>query len=247
MRVVLADVEPDALDRAVKELAGDGHEVHGVVCDVADAESVEACAHEALGRFGAINVVCNNAGVGGNEHAPSWATPAREWEWVLGVNLMGVIHGMTAFVPHVLEAGEGHVVNTASMAGLAALPDMAPYSVSKHGVVALSEAARHELRAAGANVGVSVLCPGFVRTRIMDSARNRPARYGGPIGTSAQPTAELMNAFVDAGTDPGDVARQVVDAIRADRFWVLTHPDFLPTLRDRYDRLLAGENPAPPF
>ena len=171
-KIVLGDIEAPALDEAVGKLEASGAEVIGVVTDVSDAAQVQALADAAVERFGAIHIACNNAGVGAG--GLSWEAPLSTWEWVLGVNLWGVIHGLRAFVPILMQQSQAYVVNTASVAGVVAGPFMAPYNASKHAVVALSETLHHEMAMMAPQVKVSVLCPGWVRTRIADSARNRP-------------------------------------------------------------------------
>ena len=173
MSVVLADIEREPLEQVAGEL--DGDRVLAVPTDVTDAASVEALRDAALERFGAVHVICNNAGVGGLGHT-TWDSPIEAWEWVLGVNLWGVLHGIRTFVPLLVEQDEGRVVNTASLAGLRALPGFGPYAVSKHAVVALSEGMHLELELQGSQVRVHVLCPGFLKTRIAESDRNWPAR-----------------------------------------------------------------------
>ena len=178
MRLAIADIEQDALDAAAKQLGDSGAEVLAVRTDVSQAEEVDELAARVRERFGGFHVVCNNAGVGGHGFL-SWDGPVSEWQWVLGVNLWGVINGIRAFVPSLVEQNEGHVVNTASLAGLTTIPFMAPYSATKHAVLAISEALFHELAILGSGVKVSVLCPGFVKTR---DRRGQPqlARAPGP-------------------------------------------------------------------
>lgn len=247
MKVVLADVEADALAAAVAGL-GDDAEVEGVVCDVSDAAAVDALRDRAVERFGTVHVVCNNAGVASGGLA--WEQPLEDWEWVLGVNLLGVVHGIRSFTPLLIEQGEGHIVNTASMAGLTSPPFMAVYNVAKHGVVALTESLHGDLAVVGAaGVGTSVLCPGWVRTRIHEAARNRPDADGGPtdVGPGAVDApvfTQVVGQLIAGGLDPDDVAAMVVDAIRTRRFYVLTHPDWTPMIADRMDRILDGRNPA---
>ncbi len=183
MRIVAADIEQAALDAAVAELRAGGAEAIGVRGDVARAEDHEALLAAALDAFGAVNVVCLNAGVSG-ANGLSWTLSAEDWRWTLDVNLWGVIHGIRTFVPHLLTHGDGHVVTTASIAGHVSSPFGAPYNVSKHGVVTLAETLFHELRKQGSSIGVTCLCPGFVSTNIMDSARNRPA---GQAAAAAEP------------------------------------------------------------
>lgn len=241
MKIVLADVEPAALDEAARELAAAGAEVESVAADVSDPAAVEALAERTYSRFGDAHILCNNAGVASHP-APCWTQSASDWNWVLGVNLWGVIHGVRAFVPRMLASGqEGHVVNTASVAGLTTSPFLGPYHVSKHGVVALTECLEMELQAAQANVHASVLCPAWVRTRIVDSGRNRPSGMtasGTPGAVETQ-----IRALVEAGLDPAVVAGHVLDAVRQRRFWILTHPDFNPFIAARSASILEGRNP----
>jgi NAD(P)-dependent dehydrogenase (short-subunit alcohol dehydrogenase family) len=221
MKVVVGDIEAPALDDALAMLQADGADALGVVTDVADAQQVQALADAALERFGAVHVVCNNAGVGSG--GLSWEMPLSTWQWVLGVNLWGVVHGIRTFVPLLLRHGEGHVVNTASIAGLVSGPYMGPYNASKHAVVALSETLHHELALMGSNVKVSVLCPAWVNTRIADSARNRPAH----LRADAEPVdgADVLRSVLQSGMAPEAVADKVLDAIRAEEFWIMTHDD----------------------
>jgi len=181
---------------------------------------VQALADAAVARFGAIHIACNNAGVGAG--GLSWEAPLSTWEWVLGVNLWGVIHGLRAFVPILMQQSQGYVVNTASVAGLVAGPFMAPYNASKHAVVAISETLHHEMAMMAPHVKVSVLCPGWVRTRIADSERNRPA--GIPedaVGVSV--LSGLLHTLIDKGMSSDEVAAKVLAAIRAEQFWILPH------------------------
>jgi NAD(P)-dependent dehydrogenase (short-subunit alcohol dehydrogenase family) len=223
MRVVVADVDVDALGELEQRLAARGAEVLAVRCDVAVADEVDDLAQRTLQRFGSAHVVCNNAGVLGRHDA--WTGPIDEWRWVLDVNLFGVVHGVRAFLPILESQGEGHIVNTASMAGLTALPGSVPYSVSKHGVVALSEALHVELQMAGSPVGVSCLCPGFVRTELVDrSERTGPASPTSPTDDGpAGMVHDLMRRGIQEGVAPSTVAEEVVAAIGERRFWILTH------------------------
>ncbi len=217
--------------------------------DVSQAQQVEALARAALDEFGGVHILCNNAGVGGAAGLV-WERTIADWQWVLGVNLWGVIHGVRTFIPIMLRQGtEGHIVNTASMAGLLSIPMLATYGVTKHGVVTLSESLYLELQSIGAPIGVSVLCPGFVNTNIADSARNRPpelANEGGePELTPQQQAAqEMMRAMLRSGMSPAAVADRVLAAIRDERFYVLTHPEMKPAVEDRMRRILDDENPA---
>jgi NAD(P)-dependent dehydrogenase (short-subunit alcohol dehydrogenase family) len=245
MRVVLADVEAAALDEAAHAIARGGGQTIAVRTDVSKGEQVEALAVAAQKKFGAVHVVCNNAGVAVS--GLSWTHTIADWEWVLGVNLWGVIHGVRTFVPRLLAAGgEAHVVNTASMAGLLSAPGMAIYDVSKHGVVTLSESLYHELRMLGAPIGVSVLCPGFVSTNIMDSKRNRPAALAdtAPPIAGGEQLEEVARGLVAAGTPPDYVASIVVEAIRAGRFWILPHPEWKVQVRTRLEDVLDDRNPS---
>ena len=244
MRVVLADVERDALEATAGELRDGGAEVLAVETDVSSAESVEALADRAYEAFGAVHVLCNNAGVGGANVAAYRATLA-DWEWTLGVNLWGVIHGVHAFLPRMLEGGEeGHVVNTASIAGLTPLAGNAPYGVSKAGVVALSEALYLELKRRGAPVSASVLCPGIVQTNILDSQRNRPEELRNPGPPRPDRVQErLRDEFARNAMPPAAVAAKVFEAIREERFWILTHDDIDQWIRRRSEGILSRANP----
>ncbi|MBM4362012.1 MAG: SDR family NAD(P)-dependent oxidoreductase [Deltaproteobacteria bacterium] len=245
MKVVLADVEESALQAAERTLRGKGAPVLAVRTDVADAASVEALAERAYERFGAVHVLCNNAGVGVG--GLTWEHSLEDWRWVLGVNLWGVIHGVRSFVPRMLaQASEGHIVNTASVAGLVTAPHMAIYEASKHAVVALTETLRMDLELTGSLLRASVLCPGFVQTRISDSERNRPTTLAGPE-RPADPVQtqmrELARAQIAAGISSSEVAAAVLEAIRDDHFWVLTHPRFKKVIRLRMEGILEGTPP----
>lgn len=246
MKVVLGDVEAPALDGAVARLRSDGAEVVGVVTDVSDGAQVQALADRAVAEFGAIHVACNNAGVGGG--GLSWEEPLSTWQWVLGVNLWGVIHGVHSFVPVLMRQECGHIVNTASVAGLTAAPFMGPYNASKHAVVAISETLHHELAMAAPHVKVSVLCPGWVNTNIADSARNRPPALTVEGADPAGAGAELLRGFLEQGMAPDDVAAKVLDAIVDEQFWVLTHDDeadfWVDAVNKRLQSIAARSNPA---
>lgn len=221
MRVLIGDIEAGALDVAVADLAATGAEVVGRVTDVGDGASVQALA-DAAAELGGAHLVCLNAGVGTG--GLSWEVPVETWEWVLRVNLWGVVHGVRSFVPQLIAQDAGHLVATASIAGLVAAPFMAPYSASKHGVVAIAETVHHELAMSAPHVKVSVVCPGWVRTRIAESERNRPADLA-VEGDGGAGTAAVLQSLLDTGMDPGAVADQVLAAVREERFWVLTHDD----------------------
>jgi NAD(P)-dependent dehydrogenase (short-subunit alcohol dehydrogenase family) len=245
MRIVLADVEQAALDAAEREMRAAGADVLGVRCDVSKRDEVQALASAAFERYGAVHVLCNNAGV--VAYRPSWELTLDDWRWVVGVNLMGAVHGVQAFVPRMLEQGEeGHIVNTASIAGLLANSGSAPYDASKFGVVALSETLSHELRMAGSKIGVSVLCPGLVKTQILEADRNRPA---GRLSDDALPvgmTREVMRTVMAMGIPAEKVADDVFDAIREQRFYILPHPEFRATVEKRAETIVKGGPPLTP-
>lgn len=261
MSVVMADVERDALDRAAEAVAGEigADRVLAVPTDVRDGAAVEALAAATFDRFGTAHLVCNNAGVGVGGLA--WTVPADRWRWIVEVNLLSVAHGIRAFVPRMIEQGEGHVVNTASAAGLLTGPAMSPYYATKHGVVALSEALYFDLNLVGAPVGVSVLCPEWVRTNIADSERNRPDGVaemvlpgapdttGGPDADGAEPTpapamGDFVRSLVEGGLDPENVAGMVLDGVRSGRFWITTHPTTIDSARKRWDAIASDGTPA---
>jgi len=245
MKGMLADIETDALAAAVKSLHNFGPDVRGVTCDVADPASVERAAEASYEAFGIVHVVCNNAGVAGGSGIDD--IPLDTWRWVLDVNLMGVLHGIRTFLPHIRAHGEGgHIVNTASMAGIVSGLGFSPYAASKFAVVAMSEGLAIELEPLG--IGVTVLCPGFVRTRIGASGRNRPERYGptqmpdpaSPAGALAARIAELLAS----GIDPSDVAARVLAAIREDELYVFTHPQMRAEAEGRFSAILAAMDEA---
>jgi NAD(P)-dependent dehydrogenase (short-subunit alcohol dehydrogenase family) len=241
MKVMLADIESEALAGAVKSLHNVGPEVRGVLCDVADAASVDRAANETIEAFGNVHVVCNNAGVaaaGGVDNIS-----LDNWRWVIDVNLMGVVYGVRAFLAHIRGHGEGgHFVNTASMAGMNGGLGFSPYTASKFAVVGMSEGLAQQLKPHG--IGVSVLCPHFVRTRIDESGRNRQERYGktqtpDPASPSGQMLA-LLTASIAAGLDSADVAAKVLAAIRDDELYVFTHPDMRGHVDARFAAIQAA-------
>jgi len=244
MSVMIGDVEAAALERAVADLKAEGGEVEGTVTDVTDPAQMDALADAVVARFGAVHVVCLNAGVGGG--GLSWEMPLSTWEWVLGVNMWGVIHGIRAFVPRLVAQGEGYVVNTASVAGLVAAPFMSAYNASKSAVVAISETLYHELAMTAPGVHVSVLCPGWVKTNIADAARNRPAHLQTDNAADGA-TGDILRGFLENGMDPDDVAAQVLDAIRNEKFWILTHDDeedfWVSGVNRRLRSIESRENP----
>jgi NAD(P)-dependent dehydrogenase (short-subunit alcohol dehydrogenase family) len=245
MRIVLADVEEKALMETREAFLKAGVDAIAMTVDVSRADQVEALAHRAFEKFGAAHIVCNNAGIGVGGF--TWELSQAEWGWVLGVNLWGVVHGIRAFVPRMLAQGEGHVVNTASIAGLLSAPGMAPYCASKHAVVAISECLHHDLNlVAGGKVKVSVVCPAWVKTRIADSERNRPAALpprSGSAAAQAQVLEGLVRQAVAGGIPPEEVAEQVLQAVLADRFWVLTHPKTKRAVEKRMQGIVEGRSP----
>lgn len=247
MHLVLADIEVDALGRAERELAANGAEVLAVPTDVSRRESVDNLCERAHERFGEVHVLCNNAGVAGGGGA-LWESSERDWSWVLGVNLMGVVHGIQAFVPRMLaHGGEGHIVNTSSVVGLSSGAGSV-YSVSKHAVTRLSEGLHHDLRAAGSKLGVSVLCPGMIATRIMESDRNRPPELrneGSPDPQLATRREQVKKLFSERGMRPERVGEIVLDAIRAERFYILTHPEIKARVEVRMRDILEERGPSP--
>lgn len=250
MKVVLADIEESALRQAEADMRAQGVTVLGVVTDVAKAESVEALAQKTIETFGSVHIVCNNAGVGGG-FGPSWTQPLQNWEWGFGVNLWGVIHGIRTFVPFMLKQDmEGHIVNTASMAGLISSPFMSVYDATKFAVVTISESLHLELAMQKSKVKVSVLCPGFVNTNIATSDRNRPANLqtGMPQFSEAEMSfASMMFAGIASGTPPTEVAEKVFAAIENEQFYILPHPELLPVVRMRMEAILGQRNPPSVF
>ena len=220
-KLVLADIEEAVLDETVDQLRSKGASVVGVPTDVAAVAQVESLAARALSEFGGVHIVANNAGVGGG---PVIGTPLAVWEWVFGVNVWGVVNGCNTFLPILLEQNEGHIINTASLAGLGGVPGLGTYCASKFAVVGLSESLHHELSMLGSAVRVSVLCPGFVRTRIHESDRNMPADVAAVADTpGALLMADLAKAAVEAGISVDVVAEAVYSAVVEERFYVLTH------------------------
>jgi NAD(P)-dependent dehydrogenase (short-subunit alcohol dehydrogenase family) len=244
MRVVIADVELNALEEAAAEVETAGAEVLVVPTDVSRAEQVDALAVLTYERFGAVHLLCNNAGV--FQAGITWQRELADWEWVLRVNFWGVLHGIRAFVPRMLEAGdEGYVVNTSSLAGLITGAYSAPYIASKFAVLGLTECLAHDLRATGARVGASVLVPGLVDTKIAYSTRNRPDEPPGEAQAPDHHMVEqaLRDLTAKRGRPPEEVAGLVFDAVRSGRFYVTTSDATEGILRERFDAVLAGELP----
>jgi NAD(P)-dependent dehydrogenase (short-subunit alcohol dehydrogenase family) len=243
MQVVLADVEAPALEVAASALADSGARTLAVVTDVRSPESVEALAARSWERFGGVHLVCSNAGV--FQGGVLWERTLEDWEWVLGVNLWGGIHMVRSFVPRMVAGGdEGHLVLTASMAGITTTGFSGPYHVSKFGTVALAESLAHDLRSQGAPIGVSVLVPGAVNTAIGSSARNRPPELAPGVGAA---DAEFVDAalrdLAAVGRDPAEVGELVVAAVRAGEFWIPTTPSFDTQITSRYEDMLARRAP----
>jgi NAD(P)-dependent dehydrogenase (short-subunit alcohol dehydrogenase family) len=249
MKLSLADIQPEALAATVDELRGQGAQVIGETVDVSRGADVERLAQRTLDAYGAVHLLFNNAGVASGGLV--WENSVKDWEWVLGVNLWGVIHGVRTFVPAMLAQGdECHVVNTASVAGLLSPQLMGVYNVSKHGVVTLTETLYQDLRVTGARIGVSLLCPAFVPTGIAQSHRNRPAG----LQDGAAPTASMIasqkaseKAVSSGRISAAEVARMTFDAIRENRFYVITHPKILASVELRLQDVIAQRNPSDPF
>jgi NAD(P)-dependent dehydrogenase (short-subunit alcohol dehydrogenase family) len=243
LHVVLADVEQAALDAAEQKVAALGVSTLAVLTDVSDEAAVHALAAAAVDRFGTVHVVCNNAGV--SPVGDPWSGPISAWKWVFGVNLWGVIYGIRAFLPVLAAQREGHIVNTASVAGL--IPGAGPiYDATKHAVVAISENLYQAMKLAGLAVGVSVLCPGFVRTGLLDADRNWPAILGELPADPAGSIRQLFRSGVEQGMSPSAVADLVANAITAGRFWVLTHPEHTQRALARWQSIAEGVNPQVP-
>jgi NAD(P)-dependent dehydrogenase (short-subunit alcohol dehydrogenase family) len=252
MKLVLADIETTPLLQALARLQAGGASATGLTVDVSDAAQVEALADAAYREFGAVHLLCNNAGVASPTlRLPAWEGSAADWQWIMGVNLMGVVHGVRAFVPRMLAGGDdGHIVNTASVAGL--LTGSGPYFASKHAVTCLSEGLYKDLRAAGSRLSASVLCPGMIRTAILDAERNRPAAFGAATDVAALPDAVRawaadFRAQLESGFDPALVADAVAEAVVADRFYIVpAQTPLLALLRTRLQDIAEQRNPTAP-
>lgn len=243
MKVVVADIQQDALDATVAALTAVGHEAVGIRADVADPQSVQQLADAVFARFGAVHLLCNNAGVEGYLDGPIWAATDRDWQWTVGVNFWSVVHGIRAFVPRMLAGGEsGHIVNTCSMTAVVAAGNM--YGITKHAVLALSEVLAADLRAIDAPIGVTALCPGMIATNLFRGIRNRPAALrnetepdGSPQGSEQR---DRMHAILAAGMPPAEVAGRLADAIRDGASYLLTDHDWDDRIRQRHEAILAG-------
>ena len=254
MKLVLADVQQDALDQAKAELEAQGADVLAMLCDVRKGEQVQALADATMARFGAVHLLFNNAGVGSG--GLIWENTVADWEWVIGVTVWGVIHGVRIFTRLMLECAardpqfEGHIVNTASMAGLLNAPTMGVYNVSKHAVVSLSETLYHDLQLVDAPIGASVLCPYFVPTGISQSHRNRPADVkmtAGPTASQVVAQAMTVKAVESGKVSAADVARLTFDAIRDGQFYIYSHPGALGGVAERMDEIVHQKNPGDPY
>lgn len=250
MRVVLADVEQNSLQKTFHELNGDSAGLISVLTDVTKEEDVDALARAAIDKFGEVHLLCNNAGVAAGSSA--WECSLSDWKWVIDVNLLGVINCVQAFVPKMLAQNtEGHIVNTSSMAGLAGFHPSAPYQVTKHGIIALSENMHHYLAMQGSKLKVSVLCPGAVNTRIMDAERNRPEKLRdektqAPLDPEQQAMADMFKKIIENGMSPEETADHVFDAILNETFYILTHPEVKPMVQLRMEDILQERDPTPP-
>lgn len=249
MKLVLADIDERALDATRRALQAMGADAHAVRTDVTKQEDLDGLAKETLRVHGAVHVLCNNAGIGGMRGdtpggGASWESPLEDWQWIVGVNLMGVVHGIRAFLPIMIRQGtEAHVVNTASLAGLVAAGTL--YGTTKFAVVGLSENLSLELQRGGYAPKVSVLCPGLVATQIADPERARPTEFGTarPDGPVVRAAREWFAEEIKKGMSPRAVGDQVLAAIREERFYILTHPEFNPVIEQRVRNLLSGGNP----
>ncbi len=245
MKLVLADIDADKLNNTVEELAGSGAEVIGLRTDVSSESSVQALADAAFERFGNVHLLINNAGVALAKSA--WETTQKDWEWVMGVNLYGVTNGLRAFIPRMLEKGEeGHIVNTASIAGLLSEPALAAYNVSKFGVVTLSEGLHHDLTLRKAKINVSVLCPGWVKTRIAEAERHREADQRTDftkIDKVSVMTGMTIMKAVQNGIEPQQVASDVINAVKTNKFYILTHPHTKAGIQIRMEDILQERAP----
>ena len=246
-RIMIADVEGPAMDAAVAEMNDAGIDAVGVLTDVSSEREMDELAEAAFSRFGQANVVCNNAGVGGGGLMDELTT--ADWEWILGVNLWGVIHGIRVFLPHLLEHGDGHIVNTGSIAGHTSYPNIGPYNASKHAVVTISETLYNELQDRGSSVGVSVLCPGLVTTNIINSERNRPETLRSPI-IPPDPTPEdeeriqMMLAIYEDAVKPPEVADLVYQAVLDNQFYIWTDYVYTESIMQRHEDIRLGRNPS---
>jgi len=249
MKIVMADIERAELEKTAAEFEADGVDLLPVVTDVSKADEVESLAQAAIRHFGTIDIACNNAGVftGGL----SWEVPHDDWKWLIDVNLWGVIHGIRSFIPIMQSQGtQGHIVNTASMAGLTACPFVSTYHMTKHAVVALSECVYHELQLTGSQIGLSVLCPEVVTTTIAGCDRHRPEHLDGPVQTpEREQVFESVVQGMKTAPQPREIAERVLDAVQQNRFYILSQDDWLRVAKLRFEDIQSGRNPtfSPPI
>jgi len=245
MKVVLADIEEETLKKTEEELKTAGADTLAVMTDVSKAEDIESLAKKTLDAFGAVHLLFNNAGVCVNVRTSISENTLADWEWIIGVNLWGVIHCLRKFVPIMLQQGTvGHIVNTASIAGFMSTPGMGIYHVTKHGIVTLSETLYHELKLKESMIGVSVLCPGFVHTQILESERNRPIDLRNP--SNNKNNAQEFEKIIQEGMPPEQVAEQAFNAIQENKFYIFTHPEFKKIFQLRLEDIIQERNPTLP-
>jgi NAD(P)-dependent dehydrogenase (short-subunit alcohol dehydrogenase family) len=249
MKVVLSDIEQRPLEEITRRFLAAGADVHAVLTDVSKSDQVDNLAKQTLSRYGAVHLLCNNAGIGGlggDGNGASWTSSLDDWHWILGVNVMGIVHGIRSFLPIMIEQDtDAHIVNTASLAGLISAGTL--YGTSKFAVVGLSENVYLELRRGGFKPKMSVLCPGFVDTNIMNSDRNRPTEFAIDTPARSGPFADAIREWVaeqcKRGLSPRAVGEQVLVAIHDERFYILTHPEYNPIIEQRMRDILTGTNP----
>ena len=251
MNVVLADIEQDALNVQVQQLQQEERNVLGVMVNTMRREALEDLRDRTIAEFGNIHILCNNAGVTSREDAglgagnglrTVWEVPDSTWDWVMGVNFWGVLYGLQVFMPHMHGHGEeGHIVNTASVAGL--IPGGSAYSVSKHGVLTLTEGLHGQLKLLNSKIGASVLCPGFVNTKIAEAERNRPAEFGEKLTEMSDEQTQAVAAILGGGMDPDDVAELVFNSIVEERCYILPHAGWDEVVRNRVEQIVARETP----
>jgi len=243
MKIVLADIEAPALEATVAAMKADGATVIGVLTDVSKSEQIEALAAQTLEAFGKVHILCNNAGVGAHPRA-TWELTKADWEWVIGANLWSVIYGVQTFVPIMLKQDEpGHVINTASMAGLLSLGMMSPYFATKHAVVSISESLHFEFAVRGSKLKAHALCPAFVNTRIGESERNRPDREPATLSPIEAQVGEAFARRLATGMPASELAEKVFEAVCEDRLYILTHPERKPEFEWRVQNILNDRNP----
>jgi NAD(P)-dependent dehydrogenase (short-subunit alcohol dehydrogenase family) len=252
MKIVIADVEEKALKQAEKTLKAGGADVLAVLTDVSEFKDIESLAQKTLAKYGGVHLLFNNAGVNTDIslRKPIWESTLQDWEWMIGVNLWGNIYGMKVFLPIIMaQKSEGHIVNTSSMAGLIAEPQLIIYAVTKAGIVALTEGLYFQLKQAGSPIGVSVLCPAFVSSKLFDAERNRPESLKSTDqATEPRPTAQLVSQFakVSPTLTPEQSADIVFKAIREDKFYIFTDPLVQELFKQRAENIINGKNPGRP-